>query len=224
MELRPKFIQVAENRVRAICSFCGAENPSICRPHKLIDCDYYVCHPCQKSHNYEVARDDDEIMEMVWNAAPGGWMGYNVRKATPDERASMERAKAIRDAGIAQMILGQLHEREEAERLPIDPIEWFRLEDVESEVRVAESMEQHTMGYGGDYYRESKRDLDKCERQLEYARALKGHWYVCIMYEELVWIERAETKPKDADGGPFETCEEAEAYETQFWEKCDEEQ
>lgn len=88
--------------VRAVCSFCGKENSQACRPSKIRKCDYLMCRDCRKS-GVKVERAAGEIEIRTMDAAPGDWTGIDVRKPTEEEQRSINRAKMIRDIGIAQL-------------------------------------------------------------------------------------------------------------------------
>ena len=89
--------------VHLTCSLCGREHPSGCRPStaKRIrkQYQYLVCPDCD---HLKPERQEDEVI-VIDVIAFAGWQGWNVRKATPEEQASIRRAQAIRDIGLRML-------------------------------------------------------------------------------------------------------------------------
>jgi len=94
---------VASELVHITCSFCGKEHPSACRPATAERVkkqhQYIVCPDCEQ-HRPPKAEDEVLVIDIHGFC---GWVGWTIRKATPEDIASMERARAIRDAGIRML-------------------------------------------------------------------------------------------------------------------------
>jgi len=92
-----------EQKVTISCAGCG--RTQTLRKSKIMPCDGYTCSlgSCKLNPNFKLPETPDGyICEEIMNAA-GGFDGWKFRKPTADELQSVERAKAIRDAGVKQL-------------------------------------------------------------------------------------------------------------------------
>jgi hypothetical protein len=67
--------------------------------------DYYICGTCYKHHataSIDIFREPAQILIRKFNAA-GEMHGFDIRFPTDEQKESLERAKTLRDCGIAQM-------------------------------------------------------------------------------------------------------------------------
>jgi hypothetical protein len=93
----------AGRKVAIACFHCHKEI-SI-RPSRVEQSDYFLCGHCAKLYGTKPIdgfRKPGHILVHKWNAA-GEMNGYDIRYPTPEEAASVERARLIRDIGMAQL-------------------------------------------------------------------------------------------------------------------------
>jgi len=93
----------SEPKIEVACAGCG-RTQSV-RISKIQTCEGYTCSlgSCKLNpkFNHPVA-PSGYICEIVFQAA-GSFSGWKIRPATEEEMVGMERAKAIRDAGMNQI-------------------------------------------------------------------------------------------------------------------------
>lgn len=88
--------------VEIACAGCGRTQRV--RRSKVVSCDAYICAlgSCKQNPSFKTrAPPDGYVCEHVLNAA-GGFSGYRLRIATPEQARAVARAKAIRDAAVGQ--------------------------------------------------------------------------------------------------------------------------
>jgi hypothetical protein len=93
----------AGHKVAIACFHCHKE--IAIRPSKVCQSQYYLCGRCVKlhgTHPLDGLRQPGQILIRTLNAA-GEMEGVDLRYPTREEAASVERAKLIRDIGIAQL-------------------------------------------------------------------------------------------------------------------------
>lgn len=93
----------AGHKLTIACWHCHKE--IAIRPSKVQPCDYYVCGHCVKLHGTQLLdglRQPGQILVHIFHAA-GEMEGFDIRYPTPEEAASVERARRIRDLGLAQL-------------------------------------------------------------------------------------------------------------------------
>ena len=91
-----------EELITITCDGCLREQKI--RKSKLELCDGYTCAlgRCNKNPGFKIPKQLPEgyVCQLILNAA-GGFSGYRIQVASPEEVRSVARAIAIRDAGIA---------------------------------------------------------------------------------------------------------------------------
>lgn len=88
----PTFVEIA-------CAGCGRTQRV--RASKVIPCDGYTCSlsGCKKNPDFKVPpAPEGYVCTHIMNVA-GGFSGWVIGLATDEDKRSIERAKAIRDAG-----------------------------------------------------------------------------------------------------------------------------
>ena len=93
----------AGHTVAIACLHCHKE--IAIRPSKVEQSDYYMCGHCVKLYGtkpLDSLRQPGQILAHKFNAA-GEMDGFDIRYPTPEEAASVERARLIRDIGMAQL-------------------------------------------------------------------------------------------------------------------------
>lgn len=83
------------------CAGCDKTQPL--RPRKVERCDSYYCGACGFR---APAPPDGSVIYTVMHAAGGFW-GYRMQVADPETQAALQRARALRDAGLKR--LGELN-------------------------------------------------------------------------------------------------------------------
>lgn len=93
----------AGQKVSIACFCCHKE--ILIRPSKVHQSDYYLCGRCVKTYGtkpLDGLRQPGQILSHTFNAA-GEMDGFDLHYPTPEEAASVERARLIRDIGMAQL-------------------------------------------------------------------------------------------------------------------------
>jgi hypothetical protein len=90
--------------VEVACAGCGRTQRV--RPSKIVPCDGYTCSlgRCNKNPEFEIPNAPEGYVCIFKSNAAGALNGWVIRPATLDDRRSLERAKAIRDAAIMQLL------------------------------------------------------------------------------------------------------------------------
>lgn len=71
---------------------------------KIQKSDYYICGSCYKHHgtnSIDIFREREQILTHKFNAA-GEMNGFDISYPTAEQKESVEKAKLIRDCGLAQ--------------------------------------------------------------------------------------------------------------------------
>jgi hypothetical protein len=91
------FIEVA-------CASCGRIQRV--RARKIIHCDGYTCSygRCKKNPDFKIPKARENDICVITPNAAGSFNGWTIRPATVEERRSIERAKAILDEGMLQLL------------------------------------------------------------------------------------------------------------------------
>lgn len=89
-------------KVTVVCAGCGREQHI--RKSKVLKCDLYTCSlgSCKLNPDWKPERPLNAVMVIEMNAA-GGFSGIRFKLPTADDLASIERARAIRDAALKRM-------------------------------------------------------------------------------------------------------------------------
>jgi hypothetical protein len=76
------------------------------RPSKIVPCDGSTCSlgRCKKNPDFEIPQAPEGYVCSVKMNAAGAFRGWEIRPATLGEKRSLERARAIRDAAIMQLL------------------------------------------------------------------------------------------------------------------------
>lgn len=90
-------------RVSIVCFHC--DKAIRLRPSRVVPSDYFLCGPCVRvygTHPLAGFRQPGQILIHKMNAA-GEMTGFDLRYPTEEEAAAVERARHIRDLGLAQL-------------------------------------------------------------------------------------------------------------------------
>lgn len=72
---------------------------------KVDKSDYYICGTCFKNNHtnsIDILREPEQVLICKLNAAGEMW-GFDIREPNAEQIAAIERAKYLRDCGLAQM-------------------------------------------------------------------------------------------------------------------------
>lgn len=96
--------KINETFVEIACAGCGRTQRV--RASKVIACDGYTCSlgRCKQNPDFKLPEVLDGWICIHEPYAAGGFSGWKIRPATQDEKRSIERAKAIRDAGLIKRL------------------------------------------------------------------------------------------------------------------------
>lgn len=81
----------------------GCDKSQTLRPRKIERCDGYYCGKC----GFRAPTPPDGYVVITTMNAAGGFRGYRLQEADPETQAALQRARAVRDAGLKR--LGELN-------------------------------------------------------------------------------------------------------------------
>lgn len=81
----------------------GCDKTQTLRPRKVERCDGYYCGAC----SFRAPTPPDGYVVHIISNAAGGFWGYRMQVADPETQAALQRARALRDAGLKR--LGELN-------------------------------------------------------------------------------------------------------------------
>lgn len=95
----------SEPIIEVVCDGCGRTQRV--RVSKIVPCQGYTCSlsSCKQNQDFKLPEVPHGFVRSITMNAAGGFSGWAIRLATDEELESIERAKAIRDAGIARFHL-----------------------------------------------------------------------------------------------------------------------
>ena len=71
---------------------------------RVVASDYYLCGPCEKSGHEDIEGLKNPEQIIIWKVNAAGEMnGFDIRYPTPEEARSVERAKAVLNAGLKKV-------------------------------------------------------------------------------------------------------------------------
>ena len=96
-------------KIEIACQGCG--RTQTVRKSKLVPCDYYTCSfDCKANPDWAHPYRPEGFVRVAHMHAAGAFYGHEIRPATEDEKASIDRAEAIRSAGLRQLLERQFLE------------------------------------------------------------------------------------------------------------------